>query len=59
MGPRAGLDAVGKQKVSYPWQKSNTDSSIVHPVASRLSTELKQKKKIINTGIIGIIALLN
>jgi hypothetical protein len=33
MDSKAGLDAVGKRKISYPRRESNTDSSAVNPLA--------------------------
>jgi hypothetical protein len=36
VGPRAGLDVMQKTKISYPYQKSNPDSSVVNPVAQEL-----------------------
>jgi hypothetical protein len=42
VGPRIGLDAVGKIKMSCPCQKTNPDSLVVQPVA--VPTELSQLK---------------
>jgi hypothetical protein len=33
MSPRGSLDFMKKRKTSFPCQKSNPESSVVHPVA--------------------------
>jgi hypothetical protein len=32
VGPRAGLNAVGKTKLSCRWRESKPDSSVVQPI---------------------------
>jgi hypothetical protein len=33
VGPRGGLDAIEKRKISYSCQESNSDSSAIQPVS--------------------------
>jgi hypothetical protein len=48
MGPRAGLDAVKKRKISFPSRKSNPDRTALKAVA--IPTKLSELPKKTNEG---------
>jgi hypothetical protein len=43
-GPRAGLFAIEKRKVSRPWKESNPNSSVVHTSLCSLYSLFKEKR---------------